>query len=326
MVYGEDSSSEKPETAMFRAANRLVPRNEEGVRSMKNIAVLTTVALAALILAHAVPAYAAQSTVAVSNSGTAVDTVVRTQSTVPAHLVRMGHGGGGHAFRSGGFRTFRGAGFRNFYVRHHRFFRPFFFGPVYAPYYTYGSYYDDSVWDEYPWVCYDDLYSPFAAGLEQKWDRDKVQDRIETLALWKLIEYLDLDQATADKLLEIHHKFLSQRKSLQKGLSEDFQALRKELSDSSKPEDEKELARLLLDTREKRKELQGLREQQYDAVSKVLTLRQMAQLVLFSKDFHRELRSLLRPSQAPGGMPEKGMGPPSSGQGPPDKGTTGLPP
>ncbi len=293
---------------------------------MRNIAVLTTAALAALVvvLAHAGPAYVVQSTVAVSNSGTAVDTVVGTQSTVPTQLVRMGHGGGGHAFRSGGFRTFRGVGFRNFHVRHHRFFRPFFFGSVYAPSYTYSSYYNDSVWDEYPWVCYDDLYSLFAAGPEQKWDRDKVQDRIETLTMWKLIEHLDLDQATADKLLEIHHKFLSQHKSLQKGLSEDFQALRKQLSDSSKPEEEKELAQLLLDIREKRKELQGLREQHYDAVSKVLTLRQMAQLVLFSKDFHRELRSLLRPSPAPGGMPEKGMGPSSSGLGPTDKGT-GLP-
>ncbi len=311
---------------MIRAANRLVPRNEEGVRSMINISVLTKVALAAwvVVLAHAGPAYAAQSAVAVSNSGTTADTVVGTQSTVPAQLVRMGHGGGGHAFLSGGFRTFRGAGFRNFHVRHHRFFRPFFFGSVYAPDYTYSSYYNDSVWDEYPWVCYNDLYTPFAAGPEQKWDRDKVQDRIETLTMWKLIEHLDLDQATADNLLEIHHKFLSQRKSLRKGLSEDFQALRKQLSDSSKPEDEKELARLLLDIREKRKELQGLREQHYDAVSKVLTLRQMAQLVLFSKDFHRELRFLLRPSQTPGDMPEKGIGPPRSDLGPPDGGT-GLP-
>ncbi len=93
-----------------------------------------------------------------------------------------------------------------------------------------------------------------AAGPEQKWDKDKVQDRIETLTTWKLIEALDLDQPTADKLLEVRHKFLSQRKSLQKGLSKDFQALRKQLSDSSKPSDEQELARLLQDIREKRKE------------------------------------------------------------------------
>ena len=89
---------------------------------MRNIAVLTVVALAALVvvMAHAGPAYAAQSAVAVSNSGTAVDTVVGTESTVPAQLVGRGHRGGGVAFRSGSglvrqcFRSFRGARFRNF--------------------------------------------------------------------------------------------------------------------------------------------------------------------------------------------------------------------
>lgn len=162
--------------------------------------------------------------------------------------------------------------------------------------------------------------SLFAADPEQKRDRDKVQDRIETLTMWRLIEALDLDQPTADKLLEIRHKFRSQRKSLQKGLSEDFQALKKQLSDSSKPADEKELGRLLEDVREKRKELQRLREQQYEDVSKVLTVRQRAQLVLFFKDFRKELGSLLRPPQVPDGMPEKGMGQLPGNLGSPDKG------
>ena len=166
--------------------------------------------------------------------------------------------------------------------------------------------------------------SLFAAGPELRRDRDKVQDRIETLTMWKLIEALDLDQPTADKLLEIRHKFLSQRKSLQKGLSEDFQALRKQLSDSSKPADEKELARLLEDIREKRKELQGLREQQYEDVSKVLTVRQRAQLVLFFKDFRKELRSLLRPPKPRVACPRKAWDRPRGGLGSPDKGM-GLP-
>jgi Spy/CpxP family protein refolding chaperone len=162
--------------------------------------------------------------------------------------------------------------------------------------------------------------SLFATDPEQRRDRDKVQDRIETLTMWKLIEALDLDQPTADKLLEIRHRFLVQRKSLDKGLTEDFQAIRKQLSDSSKTADEKELGRLLADIREKRKELQRLREQQYEDVSKVLTVRQRAQLVLFFKDFRQELRSLLRPPPAPGGVPEKGMGPPPGGLGSPNKG------
>jgi hypothetical protein len=127
---------------------------------MRYIAVLTTVAIAALVvvMAHAGPSYAAQSTVAVSNSGTAVDTVVGTGSTVPAQLVMRGHRGGGVAFRSGGFHSFRGARYRNFHVGHRRFIRPFIYGSVYAPYRTYSSYYNNCVWNGYQWVCYDNLY------------------------------------------------------------------------------------------------------------------------------------------------------------------------
>jgi hypothetical protein len=143
-------------------------RNEEGVRSMRNIAVLTLVALAALVvvMAYAGPAYAAQSAVAVSNSGTAVDTVVGTQSTVPAQLVMRGHRGGGVAFRSGGGAAFRSSGFRSFraarfnrfnrvHFRHNRFFRPFLFGSVAVPY-AYSSYYNNCYWNGYQWVCPND--------------------------------------------------------------------------------------------------------------------------------------------------------------------------
>jgi hypothetical protein len=127
---------------------------------MRNIAVWTVVALAALVvvMANAGPAYAAQSAVAVSNSGTAIDTVVGTQSTVPAQLVGRGHRGGGVAFRSGGFRSFRAARFNRFnrvHFRHNRFFRPFLFGSVAVPY-AYSSYYNNCYWNGYQWVCPND--------------------------------------------------------------------------------------------------------------------------------------------------------------------------
>lgn len=129
---------------------------------MKNIAVLTAVALAAfvVVMASAGPAYPAQLTVAVNNSGTAVDTVVGTQGSVPAQLVMRGRAGGSHAFRSSGFRSFHAARFNRFnrfnrvHFRHHRFFRPFVYSSAYEPYYS--SNYNDCVWNGYKWVCYDD--------------------------------------------------------------------------------------------------------------------------------------------------------------------------
>ncbi len=151
---------------------------------------------------------------------------------------------------------------------------------------------------------------------------DKVQDRIEILTMWKMIEALDLDQATADKILAIRHKFLSERKVLRKDLSQDVEALRKQLNDASKSPNDEELARILDDIRNKRKQLEGLRFQQYDDVSKVITVRQRARLVLFFRDFHKQLHSLLQPSRCPGGIPEKDMGPPRNPVQPPDKGAT----
>jgi hypothetical protein len=127
---------------------------------MRSIAVLAAVAFAALVvvMAHAGPAYAAQTSVAVSNSGTAVDTVVGTGSTVPAQLVMRGHVGGGRAFRASGFRSFHAARFNRFnrvHFRHNRFFRPFLYGSVAVPY-AYSSYYNNCYWNGYQWVCSDD--------------------------------------------------------------------------------------------------------------------------------------------------------------------------
>ncbi len=155
-------------------------------------------------------------------------------------------------------------------------------------------------------------------------DKDKAQDRMEILTMWKMIEALDLDQATADKILAIRHKFLSQRKLLRKDLSEDFRALRKQLNHTPKSSDDEELARILHDIRSKREQLEGLRFQQYDDVSKVLTVRQRARLVLFFRDFHKQLHSLLHPSRCPSGTPEKDMGPTPKSAQPPEKGA--MPP
>ncbi len=127
----------------------------------------------------------------------------------------------------------------------------------------------------------------------------KAQERLEIITMWKMMEALDLDKATADKILEIRHKFLAKRKELHSGLAQDMEALKQRLAQTTAPDD-KELARLLVDIRDKRKKLMELWDQQYDGVSKVLTTRQQAQLVLFLKEFRKELRSILRPGNVPG--------------------------
>jgi hypothetical protein len=130
---------------------------------MKSIAALAVVFLGALVvvMVHAGPTYAQQTTVAVTSAGPAVDSVVGAESSVPVQLVKRS--GGGQAFRSG----MRSTGF----ARHHRF-RPFLFGGIsgaslYGGYWAgcgEGCYQDGAktcIWNGFEYRCYvtgDEIY------------------------------------------------------------------------------------------------------------------------------------------------------------------------
>jgi Spy/CpxP family protein refolding chaperone len=147
-------------------------------------------------------------------------------------------------------------------------------------------------------------------------DPEKGQERMEILQMWRMMEALDLDKATADKIFQIRSKYREERKKLEKALNEDFQQLRERLRETSYRSADPELEKILRNIREKREKLQGLWKDQYDEVSKVLSIRQQAQLVLFLKDFQEEIRSIIRPPgmrRPPGpteGRPGPGLPPP----------------
>ncbi|MBI4963881.1 MAG: hypothetical protein HY913_11445 [Desulfomonile tiedjei] len=158
---------------------------------------------------------------------------------------------------------------------------------------------------------------------QQTKDKDKFLDRLETLTVWKMIEALDLDKPTSNKVMEIRSKFLAERKRLQKDLKDDFQRLRQLLQQPAKSTDEAELSRIVTDVREKRKRLSELYDAQYDEVAKVLSVRQQAQLILFLKEFRKEIHAILDRQPGPPREPGKGgglrqpFGQPHSGSGPP---------
>jgi Spy/CpxP family protein refolding chaperone len=124
-------------------------------------------------------------------------------------------------------------------------------------------------------------------------DRDKIREKIEFMRVWKMMDVLDLDKATADKILEIRRKYVSRKKSLRRALNEDFRMLRHQLRDSPQGADNAELSRLIESIRQKREGLRKLWSEQYEEVAKHLSIRQQAELLLFLKDFRRELRSMM---------------------------------
>jgi Spy/CpxP family protein refolding chaperone len=125
-------------------------------------------------------------------------------------------------------------------------------------------------------------------------DRDKIRDKIEFIRMWKMLEVLDLDKATAEKILAIRGKYVARKKNLRRALNEDFDKLRHELRTSPQGTNDAELKRLLDSIRDKRERLRALWGQQYEEVAKHLTIRQQAKLMLFLKDFRKEIRSMLR--------------------------------
>lgn len=148
---------------------------------------------------------------------------------------------------------------------------------------------------------------------EQAGAGDKHRDRLEIITMWKIIEALDLDNATASKIMEIRREFVARKREIKKELDSDLQKLRQDVKSPSS--DETEISRLLQSIRDKRKKLIGLHSQQYDDVAKILPVRKQAELVLFLKDFQKELRMLRRRPFAP--QDAERMGPPRPPDGPP---------
>lgn len=138
------------------------------------------------------------------------------------------------------------------------------------------------------------LGSAFCA--EPKRNANKFRERIETLTMWRMMEVLDLDQETSNKILVVHRKFETKRKELEKSLGEDVHKLRALVKDSEERAGDKELASLIDNIRSKRKQLDDLRDARFTDVSKILSVRQQAKLILFLKDFRGEIRELIRSS------------------------------
>jgi hypothetical protein len=149
-------------------------------------------------------------------------------------------------------------------------------------------------------------------------DRAKFQDRVEWMTMWKLMEALDLDKPTADKVYEIRRQFLGKKKELIKEIGAEIESLRQQLQDPSDQVADDQLAEKIRGIREKRKRLEALMDEQFVELSKILSVRQQAKLVLFIRDFREELRSLFRKPKPGGRHPsERGLGPTPPPEGPP---------
>lgn len=152
-------------------------------------------------------------------------------------------------------------------------------------------------------------------------DRGKFQERIEWMTMWKLMEALELDKATADKVYAIRRKYLDLKKKLIQEINDGVASVKSDLQQEPEQISDSKLAEKIADIRIKRRKLEGLLDEQFEDLSKVLSVRQQAKLVVFMKDFQDELRTMFHgpgphhPGPPPPHRPGEGFGPPR----PPDR-------
>lgn len=149
-------------------------------------------------------------------------------------------------------------------------------------------------------------------------NREKMQERIELLRKMEIMEKLNLDTETAEKIFQIRRKYLAERKKCLQELRRDFEKLKNLLADKSGSVTDEELKSVLENIWENRKKLRSRWEDQYDRVSEILTVRQQAELILFLKEFRKSIRSLFRgrDHRPPPGPPRMGQGRPGGRFGP----------
>ena len=140
---------------------------------------------------------------------------------------------------------------------------------------------------------------PPGSGRGQGPRREKIEQRIKTIKVWKLTEDLNLTPEQSEKFFPVYNKFQDDREAIESERFETFKKL-EDLTNEEKPSD-KEINALIdkLDSFDNR--LQARREQFRNDLKDILTTKQIGRLYVFEVKFMQEMRSIVRDA-----MHEKG--------------------
>ena len=108
-----------------------------------------------------------------------------------------------------------------------------------------------------------------------------VRERIESMKMWKLTKDLDLNEATSAKLFPIINKYDKKKAEIYETLRTKMQEIKVAL-DGKKTD---QLKDLIVKVEDSRKELQGVNDEEWTEVKKVLTTDQQAKYILSQQEF-----------------------------------------
>ena len=120
----------------------------------------------------------------------------------------------------------------------------------------------------------------------------RIHDRLRLMRMWKLTEYLNLDEETSTKLFPIMNRYDDQRLALNEERVGILKDIKTEL-DKETP-DEKKLGEFLAKSEELRLKMEKINQDERNELKKVLSVQQQAKLLLFYRNFDYELYRMMR--------------------------------
>jgi len=138
-----------------------------------------------------------------------------------------------------------------------------------------------------------------------KANKAKTHEKIRLLRMWKMIDYLDLDEQTGLKLFNQFKEFDAQGKALKEENRELIQELR--LAVEKKTIDEQRILDLVQNLRGNMNAEHNLKQARLDAVKEILTVEQQGKYILFEIIFKVEMAKLVGKSLKKEGKKKAGM-------------------
>jgi len=134
------------------------------------------------------------------------------------------------------------------------------------------------------------LLLPVAEARPEKRMREKIRDKIHVLKMWKMIEYLDLDEETGFKLFSVVKKYDRENMKLMRESRKSVHDLKKELSKQNS--DTTTIQNLMTKIRTNLDRMHQLKQERIDAVGKILPIKQQAKYVVFEIEFMKEMAKM----------------------------------
>jgi Spy/CpxP family protein refolding chaperone len=124
--------------------------------------------------------------------------------------------------------------------------------------------------------------------------RGRAEERIETVRQVRMIEELGLDQDIAARIVAVNTELRTKNRELFREIEALTDELEQLISDDA---DEARLTELVDRIEHTRAGIHRNRQEAFTHYSRILTPEQLARLVVFERNFERDLRGLMRDAQ-----------------------------